>query len=78
VSPARDRRLSTGRPIRSAPGVSTLVIVGGRLEYAAEGAVEQLQATEELRRAPPAPMQLFRPGSACTLTAGAFRGHDAP
>jgi transcription antitermination factor NusG len=65
------------RGIRSAPGVQTLVIVGGRLEYAAAGAVEQLQQTEALRRAPTAPVQLYRPGSACTLTTGPFRGHDA-
>jgi transcription antitermination factor NusG len=65
------------RPIRSAPGVQTLVIVGGRLEYAAVGAVEQLQQTEALRRAPTAPQNLLRPGSACTLTAGPFRGHEA-
>jgi transcription antitermination factor NusG len=65
------------RPIRSAPGVQTLILVGGRLEYAAEGAVEHLQATEALRRTPDAQEQRFRPGSACRLIAGPFRGHDA-
>jgi transcription antitermination factor NusG len=65
------------RPIRSAPGVQTLITVGGRLEYAAPGAVEQLQQTEALRRAPAAPEHRLRIGSACRLSAGALRGHDA-
>ena len=65
------------RPIRSAPGVSTLITVGGRLEYAAPGVVEQLRLTEALRRTPAPLKQRFRPGSACRLSAGALRGHEA-
>jgi transcription antitermination factor NusG len=65
------------RPIRSAPGVQTLITVSGRLEYAAVGAVEALQATEQLRRTPAPLKQRFRPGSACRLNAGALKGHEA-
>jgi transcription antitermination factor NusG len=65
------------RPIRSAPGVSTLITVGGRLEYAAPGAVEALQETEQLRRAPTTQEGLFRPGSACRLNGGPLKGHEA-
>jgi transcription antitermination factor NusG len=65
------------RPIRSAPGVSTLITVSGRLEYAAVGAVEALQATEQLRRTPATLKQRFRPGSACRLNAGSLKGHEA-
>ena len=68
---------SSWRPIRGTPGVQTLVTVGGRLEYAVPGAVEALQATERLRRAPTAPEHLYRPGSACRLSAGPLRGHEA-
>jgi hypothetical protein len=60
-----------------APGVSTLIAVAGHLEYAAEGAVEALQATEHLRQSLTTPQQLYRPGTACRLNSGPFRDHDA-
>jgi transcription antitermination factor NusG len=65
------------RPIRSAPGVASIVCAGHEIRYAAPGAVEALQATEQLRRAPTPPQDRFRPGTACRLTAGPFRGHEA-
>jgi transcription antitermination factor NusG len=68
---------SSWRGIHTAPGVSNLILVAGRLEYAAVGAVEALQATEHLRQSVNGQAQLFRSGAACRLTAGPFRGHDA-
>jgi transcription antitermination factor NusG len=65
------------RPIRSAPGVASIVCAGHEIRYAAPGAVEQLMATEALRRTPAPLQQRFRPGSACRLSAGALRGHEA-
>ena len=36
-----------------------------------------MRATEALRRTPAPLKQRFRPGSACRLSAGALRGHEA-
>jgi transcription antitermination factor NusG len=47
------------------------------LQYAPEGVVEHLQATEGVRQSPDAPKHLYRPGAACRLIAGPFRDHDA-
>jgi transcription antitermination factor NusG len=65
------------RPIRSAPGVTSIVCAGHEIRYAAPGVVEQLRVTEALRRTPVPLQQRFRPGSACRLSAGALRGHEA-
>ena len=65
------------RGIRSAPGVASIVCAGHEIRYAAPGVVEQLRATEALRRTPAPLKQRFRPGSACRLSAGALRGHEA-
>jgi transcription antitermination factor NusG len=68
---------SSWRSIHTAPGVSNLITVAGRLEYAAPGAVEALQATEQLRRSIDTLASLRRPGAACRLLDGPFHGHDA-
>jgi transcription antitermination factor NusG len=68
---------SSWRAIHTAPGVQNLIVVAGRIEYAAAGAVEALQATEHLRQSVSAPAQLFRPGAACRLLSGPFHDHDA-
>jgi transcription antitermination factor NusG len=65
------------RGIRAAPGVASIVCAGHEIRYAAPGVVEQLRATEALRRTPAPLKQRFRPGSACRLSAGALRGHEA-
>jgi transcription antitermination factor NusG len=65
------------RGIRSAPGVASIVCAGHEIRYAAPGVVEQLRVTEALRRTPAPLKQRFRPGSACRLSAGALRGHEA-
>ena len=65
------------RGIRAAPGVASIVCAGHEIRYAAPVVVEQLRATEALRRTPAPLKQRFRPGSACRLSAGALRGHAA-
>jgi transcription antitermination factor NusG len=65
------------RAIHTAPGVSNLITVAGRIEYAAAGVVEALRATEQLRRSIHPSAQLCRPGAACRLLSGPFYGHDA-
>jgi hypothetical protein len=57
--------------------VSNLITVAGRIEYAAPGVVEVLQATEQLRRSIHPLASLCRPGAACRLLGGPFHGHDA-
>jgi transcription antitermination factor NusG len=64
------------RPIRSAPGVTSIVCTGHEIRYAAVGAVA-LQATEALRRTPATLESLLRPGAACRLLAGPFKGKEA-
>jgi transcription antitermination factor NusG len=65
------------RAIHTAPGVSNLITVAGRIEYAAPGAVEALQATEHLRQSIHPSASLCRSGAACRLLSGPFHGHDA-
>ena len=65
------------RGIRSAPGVASIVCAGHQIRYAAVGAVEALQETEQLRRTPATLKQRFRPGSACRLNTGPLKGHEA-
>jgi transcription antitermination factor NusG len=65
------------RSIHTAPGVSNLITVARRIEYAASGVVEALQATEHLRQFIHPSAQLCRPGAACRLLSGPFHGHDA-
>jgi transcription antitermination factor NusG len=57
--------------------VSNLITVAGRIEYAASGVVEALQATEPLRRSMHPSASLCRPGVACRLLSGPFCDHDA-
>jgi transcription antitermination factor NusG len=66
---------SSWRGVRGCPGVLTLLLDGPRPAYVKVGAVEMLQATEEVRR-DPAPAPVWARGMACTVNQGAFHGHD--
>jgi transcription antitermination factor NusG len=65
------------RPIREAPGVHSVLTDGNRLQYAPEGAVEALQASEASRGSISQPSALWRPGAPCRLLEGPFSQHQA-
>jgi transcription antitermination factor NusG len=64
-------------PIRYAPGVAALLMVGCRPGRLADGAVAALQAAQALRATPGPTTPQWAPGSPCTLRDGAFAGHPA-
>lgn len=57
-------------PIRYCPGVAALLMTDGKPNAVAKGAVEALQATNELRRHLPAPNAQWAPGTPCGLANG--------
>ena len=64
-------------PVRNAPGVAALLMMGGRPNQVPKGLVEAIQAGDESRRSVNAPASNWAPGTPCKLVAGAFDGHDA-
>src|SRR5215469_8099533 len=57
-------------PIRYSPGVRSLLMDGTKPGRVSEAAVSALQASEALRRIPPPPETLWRPGVACEARLG--------
>jgi transcription antitermination factor NusG len=70
-------RRDVWRPIRETPGVHSLLLCGNRLQYAHAGAVEALQAGEDLRRQPSPETSAWRVGASCAIGGGVFEGHEA-
>jgi transcription antitermination factor NusG len=66
---------SPWRGIRGAPGVGKLLLDGYQPQYVRVGVIELLQSTEDARRNP-VPEPVWKPGAACTITAGPFRDHE--
>jgi transcription antitermination factor NusG len=64
-------------PIRYAPGVAALLMVGCRPGRLADGAVAALQGAQAMRAAAGAATPQWAPGAPCTLRDGAFAGHPA-
>ena|SRR5215472_12603486 len=65
-------------PVWHTPGVRALIVNAERKpQYARNGAVEALQATEPFRRSPLPPGAEWAPGDACSLAAGVFKGQPA-
>jgi transcription antitermination factor NusG len=64
-------------PIRYAPGVAALLMVGCRPGRLADGAVAALQGAQAQRAAAGAATPQWAPGTPVTLRDGAFAGHPA-
>jgi transcriptional antiterminator RfaH len=64
-------------PVRYSPGVRSLLVASDGLQHCRPGAVEALQAGEELRRVLQPAGAGWRCGDACRLADGVFAGTDA-
>ena len=56
------------RPIRFCPGIRANLLGGNGIQYAREGAVEAVQAAEDIRRVLPPPNRLWSPGKPCAVS----------
>jgi transcription antitermination factor NusG len=64
-------------PIRTTPGVRSMLRNGSQLQYANAADVEAVRAAEEARRIHPSHPRQWAPGAPVALSAGPMRGHDA-
>ena len=64
-------------PVRYAPGVTALLMMGGKPDRLRDGLIEALQAGDESRRSVAPPTAVWAPGTPCRLARGPFEGHDA-
>jgi transcription antitermination factor NusG len=64
-------------PIRTTPGVRSMLRNGNQLQYARAGAVEAVQAAAALAASTPQDTTQWAPGAAVALSSGAFAGHPA-
>jgi transcription antitermination factor NusG len=64
-------------PIRYTPGVRALLMSGQFPSIVARAAVSALQAVEALAATHPPTDSWAAPGVPCSLSTGAFRGHEA-
>jgi len=64
-------------PIRNTPGVFHLFTIAHVPHPVPHGVVEALQATQDARRSVDASRTSWPPGTACSVSVGPFRGHDA-
>jgi transcription antitermination factor NusG len=65
------------RPIYETPGVRSVLKNGNQIQWARAGAVEAVEASEDLRRYAASPEPLYRPGAACGVDYGAFQNVPA-
>jgi transcription antitermination factor NusG len=64
-------------PIRTTPGVRSMLRNGNQLQYANAADVAAVRAAEEAGRFPPSCHRQWAPGAPIVLLAGALRGHPA-
>jgi transcription antitermination factor NusG len=64
-------------PIRTTPGVRSMLRNGNQLQYARAGAVEAVQAAAALAASTTQDAASWAPGAAVALANGAFAGHPA-
>jgi transcription antitermination factor NusG len=64
-------------PIRTTPGVRSMLRNGNQLQYASAGAVEAVQAASALAASTTQDDASWAPGAAVALSSGAFAGHPA-
>jgi len=72
-----DAAAASWSPIRDTPGVADLVRAGPSVAYARPGAVEALQATDELRAIPTPASASWAPGMPCSPATGVLAGAPA-